>query len=836
MPYPAADPRVPASRRARGARLAALASTAALLLACGGGGSSGPPPATLPSSLSPSILGETEPGATVVLRSNLEFSVADTTGLTLRWDFGDGTSSVESRPSHVYTVPGVYTVVLTVSNSAGASISARSTIDVASYPNVEGRICDVAPRRGWCWQNPRPSYEETGTPSFPDLRSGWVGGRAGFLAKVTAPGLDWERLPRVDFDVLELQMADSLQGWARSADATSVMRTRDGARTWQRQVLPLPTGSAVPPAVTSIAVYGADRAVVTHSVSSPRGSGSAALVTIDGGSSWRAAPAPSTRVLADGTWWSASTPPPSPGGPEGRIDHVRVSAHGAEVTAVAALPACTPALQVLDAQQLWAWCRRSSPTVTAPALFRSGDGGASWRAVSMELPRIGATWHVEGLALSAAGDGAMVLVDDSTSPPTAHALRGSDGGQRWVAMEWPAERGTPTVPAGPVIDDTTAWLVTGSNAYLSDDRGRSWRFLANFAEAQAPLALVRDGGGGLLARYADASGLGVRHWRSTDEARTWQRVPGHPTVDGLHYDGAGQVSPHGPMASVRGIWMFDNRRGLVVMASGVLADTSDGGQNWSYRYDGSPPAPDRHTGHLLFTPGARGWMIDRGQLKTSTDQGRTWAAAGGAPELADAVAVQFLGDARGWLVGRNGRVFTTGNGGTAWSTVAMPAGRTTHLRFVDERIGVAVVNDGSFDAVWRTTDGGASWRLTNFQGHSGEDLQALRWADATNAWMIGGERTRERVWRSSDAGATWRAVDLGVAVGWTELQFVDANRGWLIGQQGVVLATRDGGQTWEAQAQRFVTAELRTMFWRDHATGWIGGDHSLLLATATGGR
>jgi PKD repeat protein len=36
------------------------------------------------------------------------------------WDFGDGTTSTELDPVHIYATPGTYSVSLTVSNDAGS--------------------------------------------------------------------------------------------------------------------------------------------------------------------------------------------------------------------------------------------------------------------------------------------------------------------------------------------------------------------------------------------------------------------------------------------------------------------------------------------------------------------------------------------------------------------------------------------------------------------------------------------------------------------------------------------------------------------------------------------
>jgi len=47
------------------------------------------------------------------------------TPLTYLWDFGDGTSSTETTPSHVYTKRGTYTIKLTVTNKYGSSTGSR---------------------------------------------------------------------------------------------------------------------------------------------------------------------------------------------------------------------------------------------------------------------------------------------------------------------------------------------------------------------------------------------------------------------------------------------------------------------------------------------------------------------------------------------------------------------------------------------------------------------------------------------------------------------------------------------------------------------------------------
>jgi PKD repeat protein len=59
-------------------------------------------------------------------------------GITSRlWEFGDGTTSTQTDPTHVYTDDGAYTVRLTVTGSSGAAVAERdSFIRVGTVPSI----------------------------------------------------------------------------------------------------------------------------------------------------------------------------------------------------------------------------------------------------------------------------------------------------------------------------------------------------------------------------------------------------------------------------------------------------------------------------------------------------------------------------------------------------------------------------------------------------------------------------------------------------------------------------------------------------------------------------
>ena len=66
-----------------------------------------------------------------------------------------------------------------------------------------------------------------------------------------------------------------------------------------------------------------------------------------------------------------------------------------------------------------------------------------------------------------------------------------------------------------------------------------------------------------------------------------------------------------------------------------------------------------------------------------------------------------------------------------------------------------------------------------------------------------------------------------------DVSFADAQHGWAVGWDGKIIATRDGGATWSAQASG-TTLDLLGVSFTDTTHGWAVGD-SLILATTDGG-
>jgi photosystem II stability/assembly factor-like uncharacterized protein len=89
---------------------------------------------------------------------------------------------------------------------------------------------------------------------------------------------------------------------------------------------------------------------------------------------------------------------------------------------------------------------------------------------------------------------------------------------------------------------------------------------------------------------------------------------------------------------------------------------------------------------------------------------------------------------------------------------------------------------------------------------------------------------------SDDRGATWTQAQVPVQVMLTAVRMHDAQTGWAVGHDAVILRTRDGGETWQLvhyapQAQ----LPLLDVWFRDADNGLAVGAFGTFLASADGG-
>lgn len=146
-------------------------------------------------------------------------------------------------------------------------------------------------------------------------------------------------------------------------------------------------------------------------------------------------------------------------------------------------------------------------------------------------------------------------------------------------------------------------------------------------------------------------------------------------------------------------------------------------------------------------------------------------------------------------VGDRGTILASNNG-KDWAQVKAPArSALTAVSFADENTGWAVGHDA---VIIKTTDGGKTWALQNFQPELEKAFLDVIALDASNAIAVGAYGL---LFQTADGGTTWTQPE-ALAIRENELHLNGitklANGSLLaVGEQGTIGLSADNGATWE---------------------------------------
>ena len=143
------------------------------------------------------------------------------------------------------------------------------------------------------------------------------------------------------------------------------------------------------------------------------------------------------------------------------------------------------------------------------------------------------------------------------------------------------------------------------------------------------------------------------------------------------------------------------------------------------------------------------------------------------------------------VVGNNGIILRTTDGGTNWLPVSNPASANLHqVAFADTQTGYAVGDNGT---LLKTTDAGVSWQ--SLTTNTTENLLALSVVASDTLFVAG---TNGLIMKSVDGGNTWDTLNSGVSEDIIKLQMIN-NVGYIIAQNypyNLLLKTSDSGNNW----------------------------------------
>ena len=279
-------------------------------------------------------------------------------------------------------------------------------------------------------------------------------------------------------------------------------------------------------------------------------------------------------------------------------------------------------------------------------------------------------------------------------------------------------------------------------------------------------------------------------WHSIDGGRNWER------------------QSTGVRASLRSVHFIDPYTGWIAGreelpqggSAGVILVTRDGGLNWKRVMGNSLPGlnlvrfVDEKTG---FLAGDGSDQLPSGLYQT-TDGGKNWQPVPGkrAPSW---LAAHFGPGGAGVLAGAWMRMATLrGDHITLGDTDALGGRNLRGMCMIDAENGIAVGDGG---LVLMTHDGGKKeWPQLDV-GLSPEmranwDFHAVH-SVGSKIWVVG--RPGSALLHSRNQGKDWQVLPTKQSLPLYGVFFKDEVHGWAVGELGQIVATGDGGKTWQIQ-------------------------------------
>lgn len=324
-----------------------------------------------------------------------------------------------------------------------------------------------------------------------------------------------------------------------------------------------------------------------------------------------------------------------------------------------------------------------------------------------------------------------------------------------------------------------------------------------------------------------------------------------------------------PAADLTDLYFFNTTQGVALGADKIFY-TNDGAQTW---LEASTPVPSG--GYAIsFADNSFGLIGSLGRLLRTTNGGVSWDTLPYSSETGFIYSVSFADLNIAYAGTSGGKILKTTNRGTTWSVINFPDcdGKIIRNLYASGNT-VFMLATGNGDPVLKSsTDGGATFNdislpdqtINSFHfrnaGHGymtaahgklysfipnsfimtdigfDKKLYAVHFGDPYHAILISDPYESPQIIFSYDGlvPAWYQRTSVVNTNLLKRSSFLDTNNGWIVGDNGTILRTTNGGYDWNSQISN-TTVNLRDVYFLNYKTGFAVGNSGVILKTTDAG-
>jgi len=256
------------------------------------------------------------------------------------------------------------------------------------------------------------------------------------------------------------------------------------------------------------------------------------------------------------------------------------------------------------------------------------------------------------------------------------------------------------------------------------------------------------------------------------------------------------------------IGAIDNDRIMSIGYASSMTLTTDGGANWASDFVVADNSISLQLWGIDFVNSNTGWVAGSGGfIARTTDGGLNWSLPGASVTTQWLRAVYAIDENNVWIVGAAGTILKSDNGGTDWATQGTGVSSQT-LYDIDgiDQNKLAIVGDRS--AFLYTTDGGLNWTVATHDLVGETKISDLFFLDANHGWAVGNDGV---ILFSANAGATWAKKNTPTSLDLSGVGFKNETTGWVTGEDGFIFETTDAGVNWTQVATGLTEKDMKSI-------------------------